>query len=169
MAHSLGAATAILEGAGDVRVAGFVLEAPFTAIEDIVDRSFRHFTRPHLPAFPFAPLAVRLAEASVGQHRSAVRPIDVIDALAPRPVLVVSGSHDDFVTPRDARRLTERAGSTCTWWLIPEAGHPGSERDPFATAPGEYRGRVLQLIEAALAAPVSQPAAEAPTTGSSVS
>jgi alpha-beta hydrolase superfamily lysophospholipase len=150
MAHSLGAATAILEGADDDRVAAFVLEAPFTAIEDVVDRGFRHFTRPHLPAVPFAPLTVRLAEALIGQHRSAIRPIDVVDRLAPRPVLLVTGDRDAFVTPADARRLVERAGRTCTWWLIPDAGHPGSDRDPFATATNEYSARVRAFLEVAL-------------------
>ncbi|HEY8199422.1 MAG TPA: alpha/beta fold hydrolase [Candidatus Limnocylindrales bacterium] len=151
MGHSLGAATAILEGADDARVIAFVLEAPFTAIDDVVGRSFRHFTRPHLPAFPFAPLAVRLAEARVGQHRSAVRPVDVIERLAPRPVLLVSGGHDAFVTPADARRLVDRAGSSCTWWLIEEAGHPGGANDPFKIAPDEYQRRVADLVERALA------------------
>jgi alpha-beta hydrolase superfamily lysophospholipase len=152
MAHSLGAATAILEGADDDRVVAFVLEAPFTAIEDVVDRGFRHFTRPHLPAFPFAPLAVRLAEWLIGQHQSAVRPIDVVDRLAPRPVLLVTGDRDAFVTPDDAQRLAERAGSTCTWWLIPGAGHPGSDRDPFQVATAAYTARVRAFLEVALAA-----------------
>ena len=150
MAHSLGAATAILEGVDDDRVAAFILEAPFTAIEDVVDRGFRHFTRPHLPAFPFAPLTVRLAEALIGQHRSAVRPIDVVDRLAPRPVLLVTGDRDAFVTPDDARRLAERAGRTCTWWLIPDAGHPGSDRDPFQVASAAYQARVRAFLEIAL-------------------
>ena len=149
MAHSLGAATAILEGVDDDRVAAFILEAPFTAIEDVVDRGFRHFTRPHLPAFPFAPLTVRLAEALVGQHRSAIRPIDVVGRLAPRPVLLVTGAHDTFVPPDDARRLAQAAGSTCSWWLIAEAGHPGSDRDPFQTVPDLYAARVRAFLEGA--------------------
>ncbi|HVQ22979.1 MAG TPA: alpha/beta fold hydrolase, partial [Candidatus Saccharimonadia bacterium] len=179
MGHSLGAATAILEGAADARVIAFVLEAPFTAIDDVVGRSFRHFTRPHLPAFPFAPLAVRLAEARVGQHRSVVRPIDVIERLAPRPVLLVSGRHDAFVTPADARRMADRAGSSCTWWLIEEAGHPGGEHDPLTIAPDEFHRRVVELVSGALAGQSPDAArwsADAapqsvglpPTTGSSV-
>lgn len=157
MGHSLGAATAILEGADDARVIAFVLEAPFTAIDDVVGRSFRHFTRPHLPAFPFAPLAVRLAEARVGQHRSVVRPIDVIDRLAPRPVLLVSGGHDVFVTPADAQRLADRAGISCAWWLIDEAGHPGGDHDPFKTVPDEFQRRVVDLVEQALAGQTAGP------------
>jgi alpha-beta hydrolase superfamily lysophospholipase len=168
IAHSLGAATAILEGATDERVAAFVLEAPFTAIEDVVERSFRHFTRPHLPAFPFAPLVVRLAEARVGQHRSVVRPIDVVGRLAPRPVLLVTGGEDAFVTPDDARRLAERAGSSCTWWLIPEAGHSGGDLDPYRLASVAYRQRVIALFESALATSVRQSDVAPPTTGSSV-
>jgi pimeloyl-ACP methyl ester carboxylesterase len=132
-------------------VAAFILEAPFTAIEEVVDRGFRHFTRPHLPAFPFAPLAVRLVEGIIGQHRSAVRPIDVIARLAPRPVLLVTGDRDVFVPPEDAMRLAKAAGGTCTWWLIPGAGHPGSDQDPFQVATAEYTARVRAFLEVALA------------------
>ncbi|HEY8169309.1 MAG TPA: alpha/beta fold hydrolase [Candidatus Limnocylindrales bacterium] len=152
MGHSLGAAVAILEGADDPRVRAFILEAPFTAIEDVIDRGFRHFTRPSLPVFPFAPLTVRLAEARVGQHRSAVRPIDVIDRLAPRPALLVSGSEDPFVYPDDARRFAERAGPSCTLWLIPDAVHPGGEQDPYRSATTEYQARVLALLDGAVPA-----------------
>jgi pimeloyl-ACP methyl ester carboxylesterase len=147
MAHSLGAATAILEGADDPRPAAFILEAPFTAIEEIVGRSFRYFTRPPLPAFPFAPLTVRLAEGRVGQHRRAVRPIDAIGGLAPRPVLLVTGSEDPFVLPDDARRMAGAAGPTCMWWQIEGAGHPGSRWDPYLTVAPEYRQRVLALLD----------------------
>jgi uncharacterized protein len=152
MGHSLGAVTAILEGADDDRVAAFILEAPFTAIEEIVDRGFRHFTRPSLPAYPFAPLAVRIAERRVGQHRSVVRPIDVISRLAPRPILLVSGDLDPFVRAADARRLAQRAGASCDWWLIRGAAHPGGDLDPYRMAPAAYEARVLALLDGAVPA-----------------
>lgn len=167
MGHSLGAATVILEGADDERVAAFVLEAPFTAIDDVVGRGFRHFTRPHLPAFPFAPLAVRLAERRVGQRHTVVRPIDAIGHLAPRPVLLVTGGADAFVTAADGRRLAEQAGASATWWFIPEAEHPGGSSEPFALHADEYRRRVLQLFDAVL--PVSDPAPTGASPASVVS
>jgi len=166
--HSLGSATAILEGATDSRLGAFVLEAPFTSIDDIVDRTFSHFSRPSLPAFPFAPLAVAVAERRVGQGRHSIRPIDAIGRLGPRPVLIVTGAHDEVVPPADAQRLLARAGVGASWWLIPDAGHSGSDRDPFQMVPDEYRRRVLALFEAALVRPGPQSVAAPPTTGSSV-
>ena len=180
MGHSLGAATAILEGRDDGRVVAFILEAPFTAIDDVVGRSFRHFTRPHLPAFPFAPLTVRLAEARVGQHRSAVRPIDVIDRLAPRPVLLVSGGHDAFVTA-GRRTPAGRARRQHVHLVADPRGRPPGQRTRSAarSRPDEFRrasstwsrGRSPGRPVAAAPVPAiaaSQAAAPPPTTGSSV-
>ncbi len=152
MGHSLGSATAILEAATDPRLRALVLEAPFTSIDDIVDRSFPHFSRPSLPAFPFAPLAVVIAEARIGRDSSSIRPIDAIGRLAPRPLLIVTGSHDEVIPPPDAQRLYAAAGLGAEWWLIQGAGHSGSVDQPFVVAPDEYRLRVLRLFEAALAA-----------------
>ena len=153
MGHSLGSATAILEGATDRRLQAFVLEAPFTSIDDIVDRSFPHFSRPSLPSFPFAPLAVAIAEARLGRDSSTIQPLDAIGRLAPRPLLIVTGSHDEVVPPPDAQRLYAAAGVGAAWWLIPGAGHSGSVDEPYVVAPDEYRLRVLRFFEAALRDP----------------
>lgn len=152
MGHSLGSATAILEGATDPRLRAFVVEAPFTSIDDIVDRSFPHFSRPSLPSFPFAPLAVALAEARLGRDSSTIRPLDAIGRLAPRPLLIVTGTGDEVIPPPDAQRLYAAAGVGAEWWLIQGAGHPGSVDEPYVVAPDEYRLRVLRLFEGALAA-----------------
>jgi alpha-beta hydrolase superfamily lysophospholipase len=151
MGHSLGSATAILEGAADLRLRAFVVEAPFTSIDDIVDRSFPHFSHPSLPSFPFAPVAVVIAEARLGRDSSTIRPLDAIGRLAPRPLLIVTGAHDEVVPPPDAQRLYAAAGVGAEWWLIQGAGHSGSVDEPFVAAPAEYRRRVLRLFEAALA------------------
>ena len=153
MGHSLGSATAILEGATDLRLRAFVVEAPFTSIEDIVDRSFSHFSHPSLPSFPFAPVAVVIAEARLGRDSGTIRPLDAIGRLAPRPLLIVTGSHDEVIPPPDAQRLYAAAGVGAEWWLIQGAGHSGSVDEPYVVAPDEYRLRVLRLFEAALRGP----------------
>ena len=150
MGHSLGSATIILEAAEDDRMRAFVLEAPFTAIDEIVNRAFSHFTRPSLPAFPFAPVAVAIAEARVGRGPDSIRPIGSIGRLAPRQLLIVTGAHDEVVPPPDAARLAAAAGEGSTWWLVPDAGHSGSVDEPIVAAPSEYRRRVLDLFERAL-------------------
>ena len=180
MGHSLGAATAILEGADDARVIAFVLEAPFTAIDDVVGRSFRHFTRPHLPAFPFAPLTVRLAEARVGQHRS-VGPTD----RRHRPPGAATGA-PRLRPPRCLRHAGRRAQAGRSRRQLVHlvvdrrSGPPGRRTRSARRSPrtSSVVG-VVDLVEGALArqpaaaAPdpavaASQSAAPPPTTGSSV-
>ena len=52
-----------------------------------------------------------------------VAPIDHIAQLAPRPVLLLTGSDDPHATPPEVQALAERVGATGRFCLIPGAGH----------------------------------------------
>ena len=52
-----------------------------------------------------------------------IRPIDVIDRIAPRPVLLLHGARDDVVPVADAQALYDRAGDPREIVILPEAGH----------------------------------------------
>jgi pimeloyl-ACP methyl ester carboxylesterase len=68
---------------------------------------------------------------------------DAVAAIAPRPVLLISGSP---VAERDANRLfAERSGSVETWEL-PDTPHIGA----IGTHRAEYEERVLAFLDAAL-------------------
>ena len=53
----------------------------------------------------------------------AIRPIDVIDRIAPRPILLLHGARDDVVPIADAQALYDRAGDPRELVILPEAGH----------------------------------------------
>ncbi len=53
----------------------------------------------------------------------ALNPINYIDAIAPRPLLIVHGSRDDLISCEHAWRLYERAGPPKQLLIIPDAGH----------------------------------------------
>ena len=61
-------------------------------------------------------------EELAAQFRT-IRPIDVIDRIAPRPVLLLHGARDDVVPVADAQALYERAGDPRELVILPEAGH----------------------------------------------
>ena len=52
-----------------------------------------------------------------------IRSIDVIDRIAPRPVLLLHGARDDVVPVADAQALYDRAGDPRELIILPEAGH----------------------------------------------
>ena len=52
-----------------------------------------------------------------------VKPIEWIDKISPRPLLIIHGTQDDVVDPMSARALYERAGEPKEIMLIEGAGH----------------------------------------------
>jgi len=52
-----------------------------------------------------------------------VKPIEWIDKVSPRPLLIIHGTQDDVVDPISARALYERAGEPKEIMLIEGAGH----------------------------------------------
>ena len=66
LGYSMGAATAILGGADDLRIAAVVVDSPFATIEASLDTAFPILSNPKLPAFPFAPVALEIAGGADG-------------------------------------------------------------------------------------------------------
>jgi pimeloyl-ACP methyl ester carboxylesterase len=74
-------------------------------------------------------------------------PSEVIDRIAPIPILIVHGENDHFFPPEDARMLYERAGDPKRLLILPEFGHA---EDGFTPAFAErLTGEVEQLLAAA--------------------
>jgi fermentation-respiration switch protein FrsA (DUF1100 family) len=52
-----------------------------------------------------------------------VKPIDCIEDISPRPLLIIQGTNDDVVDTQSALELYERAREPKDILLIEEAGH----------------------------------------------
>lgn len=137
---SMGASTAILEGAGDPRVAAFVLDSPFASMRDVVGANLRRYRVPAQPVLPVADLVNRLR---YGYGFVEVRPLDAMPGLAPRPVLLLHGSRDRVIPHEHARQLADAAGPACEFVTFEEADHCGGY---FLDRPG-YIARVAGFIE----------------------
>lgn len=106
------------------RVAGLVLEATFTSLEEIAREVY-----PILPGFVFRRLRGHL---------------DARAALARReePVLVIHGRRDRIVPPAMGRELWETARGEKEWYPVDGAGH----NDPFAVAGDAYFDRIAAFV-----------------------
>jgi len=99
-------------------------------------------------------LLVRLYEWSVrssyrlltGVELDKLSPIDVIDQIAPRPILLIYGSRE--ISLDSARQQRARAGDNADLWVVEGAGH-GNYLD---LAPVDYEQRVIGFFDAALLA-----------------
>jgi alpha-beta hydrolase superfamily lysophospholipase len=117
--RSMGAAIALGAAAGDERVAGLVLEAPYDDLEAAVARRLGRYRVPGLALLAPAVLrrASRIAGAPLGE------PVPL--ALAPRvgcPVLLLHGGCDVIVPARSAERLENAFGAGARVELLEVAG-----------------------------------------------
>lgn len=137
---SMGAATAIRAAAQHPEIEAVVADSAFTTLEEELNIMVRvGFLRPLVRWF---------AEQEAGVSADAVRPIDVIGALSPRPILLIQGGADHTIPPDSAARLYAAAGEPKQMWIAPNAPHVGS----YATHPEAYAQRVLGFFAQTLLA-----------------
>ncbi|MGJ3510102.1 alpha/beta hydrolase [Enemella sp. A6] len=103
---SMGASTAILTAADDQRIERLVLDSPFATMQDVIATGLRRYRIPGT----VVPAADAVNRVRYGYRFAQVRPIDVIDRIAPRPMLVLHGTDDHVIPYRHAEMLVEAAG-----------------------------------------------------------
>ena len=137
---SMGGAIAILAAAKDRRIKGVVDDCGFSDAPGVIAASFEHFI--HLPAFPFAPVTVWIADVRAGIDVNTVRPMDVIGKISPRPVLIIHGLDDAVVPAENSERNFAHARQPKELWLVPHARHGNAH----TIAKAAYEKRVLQFF-----------------------
>ena len=141
MGVSLGGAATILAAARDPRVKVVVDDCGFSDAPNVVASGFEYFV--HLPAFPFAPVSVKIAELRTGTQISRVRPVDAIGKISPRPLFIIHGLADTAAPPANSERNFAAAGEPKQAWYVPGAGHNGSRE----VAGAEYERRVTAFFK----------------------
>ena len=141
---SMGAAAAIIAAAQEPVIEAVVADSGFTSLRAIVVGGLRLLYR--LPAFPFAPLIVRFGEVLIGARIGAMRPIDFIARIAPRPVLIVHGERDRLIPIAEAHALYAAARQPVELWIVPDSGHARAA----SKAAEEYLRRVDRFFGDAL-------------------
>src|SRR5207248_1163959 len=121
---SLGGATTILAAAQDRRIKAVVDDCGFADAPTAIANGFAYFI--HLPAFPFSLIAVKIAEWRAGVNVEAVRPVDTIGRISPRPIFIIHGLADKAVLPANSVRNFAAAQEPKQYWPVPGAGHTQS-------------------------------------------
>ena len=118
--HSAGAVSAILSAARNPLVSAVVAVAPYACVSEIW-----YSNRPKLVPRFVLDWTLWLAEKSRGFDRDRVCPVEVVQAIAPRPLLVIHGTEDRRITEEQVRRLFGAAGEPKSLWMVEGASHSG--------------------------------------------
>lgn len=149
---SLGGSSAILAAARDGTIDGVIAESPLASfdrfIAEAADRRLAVFgVQAHWATSIWGGVVVDVTRARLSL-RDFEKPLDAIERIAPRPVLLIAGERDSVTPPAHARDLAERAGANASLWIADEAGHCGA----LDAAPEAYHHRVASMIESVRAA-----------------
>ncbi len=141
---SLGGSVTILAAAEDPRIRAIVDDSGFSSASNVISTSFEKFL--HIPAFPFAPVTVKIAEWRTSTNVNHVRPVDVIGKISPRPIFIIHGTADTVVPPDNSERNFAAANQPKQIWWVAGAGHV--EARTLDTS--EYELRVVQFFRQSL-------------------
>ena len=136
--HSVGAGACLLAASRDPRIAAVIAIAAMAHPAELI-RSSRGL-RP--APTPLTTRVLTTIEDTIGHRFDAFAPINTI-ARIDAPVVVVHGTADTTVPPRDAARLVDAAGPNARLRLVPGAGHRSVA--PFLPLVGEL-GRFLRRV-----------------------
>ena len=123
----------------DGALQGLILESLYADI----DRAFRNRVE-HLIGgwlMPFLVPTRQLVSWRGDLDRDAMRPVEVVAGLAPRPLLLATGARDAYATPAELAELeaaARAAGFPVEAMTVPEAGHT----DLLGTTDPRYRARI---------------------------
>lgn len=120
---SMGAAVAILAAAEDPRIAAVIADSPFARLRWAVAEVARLRRYPALLAPLVAQVACRSLARTLRYPLTAFDPIEVVERIAPRPLLLIHGERDEIINVRHSRLVFERAREPKALWVLPGLLH----------------------------------------------
>jgi pimeloyl-ACP methyl ester carboxylesterase len=127
--------------------------APYNCVDEVWQTG-----RPAMmPAF-LQDWTLWLTEKRKGFDRDRVCPVDVVDQISPRPLLVIHGTQDQRILESQVRRLFAAASEPKSLWLVEGATH-NTIRTPVLD---ELSAQVIGFMDGALGQAVSLAQAKPP-------
>jgi len=144
LGFSLGAVTSILAAAEDQDIDAVVSDSSFADLTDIMKSEFSKRTK--APQFLLNPLLFMI-KIMYRVDFNAVKPVECVGQIAPRPVFFIHGEADDGIPFKHALKLWEASHNPqAELWIVPGAGHTRA----YKTNPEEYMSRVTAFFDSAL-------------------
>jgi uncharacterized protein len=121
---SMGASALLYAAASEPAIRAVVADSAYAEMAQIIERELPQ--RSHLPSF-FTPGALFAARALYGVDIAVVRPVEVVAAIAPRPLLLIQGAADTMNPASSLTHLARAAESTpqahVVCWRVPNTPH----------------------------------------------
>lgn len=141
---SMGASTSILAAAESKNVYAVVADSPFSDLHNYLDENMPVWT--DLPNFPFTPLILNIIPLMADIDLSGASPINVLDDVAPRPVLFIHNKGDRSIPYTESEKMYKKHPDVFSFWLTEGDGHVKS----FEQNSEEYVEKVSAFFDGVL-------------------
>jgi fermentation-respiration switch protein FrsA (DUF1100 family) len=144
LGFSMGAVSSLLAAAEDKGIDAVVADSSYADLNDIMEPEFAKRTK--APRFFLRPILFMI-KIIFGVDFAAIRPVDVVSNIAPRPVLFIHGDADDMIPADHAERLLAASRNPADQlWIVPQTGHTQA----FKEHPEEFMSRVTSFFDESL-------------------
>ncbi|MBN2076253.1 MAG: alpha/beta fold hydrolase [Dehalococcoidales bacterium] len=144
MGFSLGAVSSLLAAAETEDIDAVVADSSYADLNDIMKPEFSK--RTHAPQVLLNPILLMI-KVMFGVDFNAIKPIDCVREITPRPVFFIHGEEDDTIPVEHADRLYQAAENPLNeLWLVPDTNHVRA----YITHPEEYVSRITKFFDATL-------------------
>jgi fermentation-respiration switch protein FrsA (DUF1100 family) len=140
LGFSLGAVSTLMAAAEDPDIKVVVSDSSFADLNDIMSTEFSKRTKaPRLFLHPI----LFMIKLMYGVDFAAIRPVDRVAEIAPRPILFIHGEEDEVIPVAHAYRLFEASQNPENQlWVVAGARHTRA----FKVQPDEYISRVASFF-----------------------
>lgn len=144
LGFSMGAATALMGTAGEPAIDCVVADSSYADMAGIMEKQFTE--RTGAPGFLMKPVLFMI-NIMYGVDFTAVKPVESVPEIAPRPILFIHGEEDDLIPLDHAHRLYEASQNPDdTLWIVPGTGHVKA----FTTSQTDYINKITAFFDSVL-------------------
>jgi len=144
LGFSMGAATALMATAENGDIDAVVADSSFADLKDMMAPEFSKRTK--FPTF-FLPPLLFMVKLMYGVDFNAIKPVELVSKIAPRPVLFIHGELDEIVPLEHAYRLQQASENPQNQlWVVPDAEHVRA----YVMQPEEYMKKITAFFDEVL-------------------
>lgn len=144
LGFSMGGATTILATVENEDIDCIVTDSSFADMIDMLKPRFEE--RTIFPGFFLDPMLF-MVKIIYGIDFKAVKPVELVHEIAPRPIFFIHGGSDNYVSLDHAYRLQQASQNPQNQlWVVPQADHVKA----YCTQPEQYIDRVTTFFDEAL-------------------
>ncbi len=144
LGFSTGAVATLMATTENSDIDAVVSDSSFADLKDMMEPEFSKRTR--FPKFFLSPLLF-MVRIMYGVDFTAIKPVELVSKIAPRPILFIHGELDDTVPLEHAYRLQQASQNPENQlWVVPDAGHARA----YVTCPEEYINKITAFFDGVL-------------------